>query len=362
MISLYEIFKIIFGLIISSFVLIVLFNFIGSYTLLQEDTQKAQIIKTFIKASDDVYITANTIDFDNFEKQQMSLSFDTQEPEGILFDGTKAKVHFPLFFSPGDQVIIERQVMDMGWWKFRFVEALPRMRIIFNPINPTQATWKVIEDITQFFPDSEFYDTKITFGICDGPSLQEKLCSGEWCEKQSFLFYLSQPPLKGEKCQVAMPQNAMVLTISSSCPQTGICISPPNSEGIGNVYISGRSVVYKDPLDIISVFLGGEKSDIFGYSGKALYEYKNDIFRKEVRAAAEMMSQRALLLSSVHQSANPQCSQSFSSFQSEMRSLADFLSDEEYHVSQGKATAFVSLLKNAKAAHEKLVQRGCDYR
>jgi len=362
MISLYQMFRLIFGLVISGFILIIIIHFIGVYTDLQEDSQRAQIMKSFLKTAGDVYLTGNPVDFTSFSMQEFKITFDSTEPEGIVSNTGKTPVYFPLFFSFGKKVFIWKGELDMGWWKFRFVEAMPRTRIIFNPLSPD---WDLIKEIVYLLPDSEFFEPKITFGFCDSSLLQEKLCGGEFCEKQEFLFQLLSPPQSFSKCSTQMPDGAVLITISQSCSSTfsqGFCLTPPNSDGIGNLYFKSVQdpLLYKDPLDIVSALIGGEEKDIYGNSGETLFEYKNNAFREELVLAAKMMSNRALLVGSKHPPGS-ECNLAFSSFLNKINSLHSMLSDKDYYKNFGKTTILVNQLKSAKSDYQELVNRGCDY-
>lgn len=362
MISLYQIFKIIFGLIISVFILVIIIYFLSSYTQVQEDSQRALILKNFLKTAGDVYLTGNSLAFADFSKQKFILSFDIKEPEGVLSNVGKTPVFFPLFLKPGEELFLWKGDLDMGWWSFRFVEAMPRTRIIFTVLSPE---WELVGKITSFLPDSDFFEPKITFGFCDGPSLQETLCGGEACEQQDFLFHISSPPPTMSKCSLPLPQDAILITISPSCSPTfseGFCLTPPNADGIGNLYISGFStpLLYKDPLDIVAAVIGGEKKDLFGNSGATLYEYKNNVFRKEIQLGAQIMSNRALIVGS-NFPPESECQEHFVNFLNTMNGLQSTLEDEEYYTRFGTATSLVNQLTQAFADHQELVNRGCDY-
>jgi hypothetical protein len=154
MISLYQLFKIIFGLVISGFTLFVILNFTGVYIGIQEDSQRAAILKNFIKTAGDVYISGNPAGFDDFSRQDFTLSFDISEPEGIVSQAGKTPVFFPLFLSPGKRLFIYRNELDLGWWKFRFIEAMPRTRIFFNPRSASPEAWELVRSIVLVLPDS----------------------------------------------------------------------------------------------------------------------------------------------------------------------------------------------------------------
>lgn len=353
-------FKLIFGLVISGFILFIIFYFLGSYTDIQNNNQQAAIMKNFLKTTSDVYMTGNPVSFTDFSKQSFVTTFDITEPEGIISGTGKNPVYYPLFFSFGDKVFIYRNVQDLGWWKLRYVEVMPRKRIIFNVINND---WDLVKDIVNSLPDSEFFKPEITFGICDGLLLQEDLCSDKNCERSDFLFYLSSPPKSMSNCETKMPEGAVLITVSSSCSFStqGICLSSPNSDNVGNMYIKGfeNPVIYKDPIDIVSALIGGEK-DIYGNSGITMYQYKNNVFREELLFASKIMSNRALLLGSRYPQTS-ECYKIFADFINTMNSLESTLSNEDYYKEFSTITSLKNKMEQAKKQHQELVNLGCDY-
>ena len=356
MISIYQVFKIIFGLVISSFILFIIINFVTIYIGLQEDSQRAEIIHNFLKTSGDVYFTGNPISFDDFSRQDFTMTFDISQPEGIVSQTGKTPVFTPLFFDPGDEVFIYRGEMDMGWWKFRFIEAMPQTLVVFNPISQDNG---LTEGIVNLLPDTEFLEPKVTFGFCNGQALEEK------GEKQFFLAFLPLEPMV--RCTATLPPDAKLITIDPSCLSVtrGFCLTPPDSQGIGNLFIKGQLVgFYKDPLDIVSSVIGGEEEDVYGNSGLTLYQYKNHVFRREIALAASIMASRAFLIQREYNSLGlDSCLQAFGDFQRTMESISAFFEDNgDYYNNAGEVASLASLLEQARSGHEDLVNKGCDYR
>ncbi len=360
MISLYQMFRLIFGLVISAFILFAIIYFLGAYTGLSESSQKAEITSNFLKTSGDVYSTGNSVSFTDFAGKDFTITFDATEPGGLVSSAGKTPLHFPLFPRIGGEVLIYSGSLDMGWWEFRFVEALPRTRVLFNP---AVQDWDLISGIVGFLPDSEFFEPAITFGFCDGQSVQERLCGSDFCEKDDFLRGLASPPGPVNPCTADLPPDAILVTVARECASEsrGICLTPPDPDGIGTISLrSGETMLYKDPLDIVAAIIGGPGKDIYGNSGKSLHKYKNDAFRKEVALAAAIMANRALLLEEEH-TPGSECQAVLADFLDTMRSLEALLLDEGYYVSQETSRNLLALLREAKSEHETLVERGCDY-
>lgn len=355
MISLFQVFKIIFGLIISAIILVLILNFLGVYTDLQEDSQRATALRNFLKVAEDVYLSDNSVPYTAFADMEITIS---QDEGGIISRLGREPIFFPLFLKADGELFVTRQELDMGWWSFNVVEAMPRTRVIFNPVSPD---WDSVRAIASFFPDTEFFDPKVTFGLCNGGVLQEELCGG-LCEQQDFLFYLGSPPGTPAQCTAPIPDDVLLITISPSCPaDVGVCITPPNEEGIGNLYVAGEVLLYKDPLDIVAASLGGER-DFYGNSGVTLYTIKNQQFREELLLAIQVLSHRALLIGpEFPDEPTSTCQQLFAELLSVMNDLQGTFADEEYYKDSQASSVAINQLLNAREAHQALVNQGCDY-
>lgn len=364
MLSLYEMFKVIFGLVMSSFILLIIVHFIGVYTQLDQDAERAQILKNFLKGAEDAYTTGNPLTFTDFRRQEFTLSFDRTPPPGIVSDVGKNPVLFPLFFRPGKEIFVSQGQLEMGWWTFRFVEAFPGARFLFSPVEGGEQSWKLVRDIAFFLPDSEFFSPTITFGVCDGQP--QELCAGG-CERQAFLAAVRGRSAPVQECTVQnLPAGTILITVASSCSPSrtsrGYCLTPP-SQGIGRIFLSDQPpLLYKDPVDIVAALAGGEEKDLYGSSGATIHGYKNDAFRQEVLLGAEVMEQRAFLLAIEHRKARgEECAQAFDRLRETLQVVQSSLSDPQYYQDPAEAAGLGVALAEARAAQQALADQGCDY-
>jgi len=361
MISLYTAFKIIFGLVVAMAIFIIIFTFLGNYIDIQGESQKAQIVSSFLKSSGDVLTTGNSLTFTDFSQEEMTMSFDINEPPGILSELGKTTVEFPLFYSPGDELFISRNHLNLGWWRFYFVEALPRMQVLFSVSDNSEESWDVVREIVETLPSTGFFEPKTTFGLCDDDSIDE--CGGNNCEREDFLFNIIDPPILSYCSIPKMPQGSILVTVASSCTtiNRGVCFETPDSKGIGNLYIRGELIgLYKDPLDIVAAIIGGERPDIYGNSGKTLFRYKNNVYREELLLASKLMASRAQIILGDYPEASV-CRQLYYSFSNTMSSLSSLLEDEDYYKDYSTVSSLVELLNQAESSHQNLVTGGCDY-
>jgi hypothetical protein len=272
----------------------------------------------------------------------------------------------------------------MGWWKFYYVAATPEMKIYFNPLDNELKTWELIESITATFPDSRGYKSKVTFGFCDGRTLKSRLCgtdNKDLCEREGFLDVLDTLKRGGgadfSRCEVDGGGFSRVVAVSYDCSasSTGfdVCITPPNSMGIGNVYSGGKVWVYKDPLDLLVFILAGSSgAGYFENSGEDFFILKNMMQQREIDMAAEISKQRyrvmidriSRLLSEGELSASSEdahCIQLMERFSMDAEELSKIVSEENYYLSLKKVSNYKEKLETLKTKREELVNTGCDY-
>ncbi|MFQ5647980.1 MAG: hypothetical protein ACE5FW_01975, partial [Candidatus Aenigmatarchaeota archaeon] len=103
MTSVYQMFKIVTGLIISGFILYFLVSYAGVYAGTQEDIQRALIQRNFFRVVQDVYYTGTPFTFTDFARAQLDISIDPTEPAGLVTKLGKFPFPVPMIFAPGDE-------------------------------------------------------------------------------------------------------------------------------------------------------------------------------------------------------------------------------------------------------------------
>jgi hypothetical protein len=374
----------IFGIIAAAFLISFTVYYLQSYIGLQEDVQRGKILNNFEMVYEDVYLTGNAVDFNQFSQVKFNLNFDVSEPAGIVSTIAKEPFRVLVLFSPGEKVFIDDGELDMKWFKLRYVMIMPPSRIIFVPTQNTDAVWTIIQNITEHMPDSTGFKNRITFGFCSGNVLKENFCGEDekaLCDKKEFL-----EKIRAEKNAPGFSDCTKTVSniygeyrfvkISSSCspPSRGICVTTPDSNGIGRVYINGSQeyYIYKDPLDIVSILVGYDHKNIYGIAGENLYIYKNREFAKRVSIAADMMAKRAVLIAGEIEnvlrknqldfdSKDAQCLPIFQQFSLVMNQINSILSNKEYYKGLTSVITLKTKLDEAERLHSKLIEMGCDY-
>ncbi|MBI4182224.1 MAG: hypothetical protein HY520_04630 [Candidatus Aenigmarchaeota archaeon] len=351
--SVHEVFKLIFGVLASILILGVILTFVGNYGNAQERSLEAAALRNVIKSAGDVYVSGNGIPF----RGVPNVTFLPGDPPTFRTPDAAVPVRFPLFFRGGEDLFLARSRLDMGWWSFSYVTATPRLRVLFSPV---VGDWQQVRDIVSAFPDTEFFDPKVTFGVCDGTQLREQLCTGQACEQRGF----RDLPLEGlfpavAPCTALLPADAILITLSSSCPQPrGVCLTPPDAGGIGTLFSADRALgyYYKDPVDVAALAIGG----ISDVTELTLFDVKNEQFRTELRLAAEVLRTRILLITPSFPAISP-CRPDLAAFLGSLQGLEAILGDEAYYEQYPSLQALLSALGDLRAAHESLAAKGCDY-
>ncbi|MFH1978235.1 MAG: hypothetical protein ABIJ92_02835 [Candidatus Aenigmatarchaeota archaeon] len=361
MLSVLQVFKLIFGLIAAGIIFFFLINYAGSYSTVQSNTLKAKTMVSFLQTVSDVYTTGNPYYFDGFEDLEFRFSLDTTTlPLSLRHDAGNLVVFTPLFTYPGDSHVIERTEMEYGWWDFYFVRAVPAMNVYVSIENPTDPKAIVIaRETIEMFPDSLSFDTTpILFGFCNGgqkTTLKDCGSTGNLqCHRGRFVNKISNPRPGMAQCS-SVPQNEMNRLIRigtcTSAPAQGICVNPTTEK----VYIEGNSTGfdYRDALEVFVLSLGGATEDEFGVrEAEKLYHYKRDVFKENVQLAAKMGKIRYDLLKT--RSPSPSCTAHYDN-------LITILSDLSQDTTVEDPILMGNQLEQSAQIHLAMYLDGCDY-
>jgi len=313
MITVYRVFQLVLGIIFSGFILFFLIQYASDYSSFGKTKQSLTVLNNLKKTSESVYFSGNPVVFNDtkmFDFSSCEIAWNEPEPPVIKCDfGEVSPVYFPILphFDERKESIVDAEEIDYGWWRFRFVTVLPEMHVIFIPEDTEDKTWNIMKNITEMFPDTQNFHVKITFGFCDGNTLLENICGGKPCEKGAFLKVLDSYRAEASPCDAALEKNYIPITISQSCSQSGvsrgICVKPVSPE-LGYIYTprSQDIFVYKDPVDILTLIIGGNEEDLLGKSaGEKLYHFKNKAMLKNLAIAAELGREKSYILRSEYQ-------------------------------------------------------------
>ena len=284
--SLYDIFKIIFGIVASVMILAFVLNYTDVFSSLQKGAQSAKTVENFKKAAEEVYLTGNPSEFGGFSRIWPEISFlANEDPPAISYASGRSAILTPVLFSPGSDILITRATEDYGWWRFDSAIALPETVIVFNPVESSQENTDIIYGIAGIFSASYAYSPNVTFGVCSGSSIDAYM-------DYSGLDYRLKSAAALEKCEAEMPENFRLAAFSSDCTGfSGVCFA-------GNAaHIGEDTFAYSDALDMAFLIIGGDKEDVFGSTkGANLFKYKKRVFAERISLASQIASKRLGLI------------------------------------------------------------------
>jgi len=366
MISIYQVFKLIFGLIVSAVMLFFLINYSSIYGSTQADINRALIMKNFMKAAQDVYMTGNPTNFSDFSRLEFDLTFRGSSDPAVIKSNTgyvpNIPVRIPLFFVPGREVFIDRNHLDYDFWKFYFVEAVPETIIIFTITGADNEYEELTESIVRLLPSTTYFTPKVLFGFCSGTTLIKPCGIDDFCEREQFdaSGYILQQPCTNTELSA---KKYRLVTISIACnpASRGICIEPRDDNWMGDAYMSGSRYLYKDAADLVALIIGGEEEDIFGtVQGEMFYNYKNKVFRERLLLASKIFSQRANLIRN-HPQSNSDCREDYLNFADALVDIQDALSEPDYYTSRSIMLDLISSIGAAEDYYNSLIGKGCEY-
>lgn len=364
MLAVHRIFQMIFGIIVSFTLLYFLITYSGDYASVQKDKQRSEILLSFSQEVRSVYLTGISTNFTYLSKYNFSSCFMNATetiPEIVCMDSQVSGIPMetPVIFKPGNQVYVARDTLDYGWWVFGFAEAIPSTTFVFTP-EGTDESWELMMSMVQHLPDTsdEWSSVKVNFAFCDGSQILY-VCGGRPCGKSDFLSVLGSGPSGASfsPCTARMGRDMSLVSISGSCGSvTGVCVNPPNSKGVGNAFVegSGKTYVYKDPLDLVALSIGGAEKDDFGRTGaEKIYEYKNSVLMSRLMLAAQVMSRRATLVAG---EAPEGCGSAYI----ELSQVLDRVHSSLDYTSVSDMYDLNDNLNQAKVIYQRLVDMGCE--
>jgi len=280
MISVFQIFRALMGVIVFIFVITFFLRMSDMYTATQIKGSKMEMVNAFDYVAMQTYTSGNPATFPGFE------GFETlvYEPPKIKSDAGQHTLSVPVFFVPGrGEISMERRCLDFGWFKWCMVFAFPaKSKILFTPIENTNATRDLILEIVENLPGS------LEYGFCNGADART-------ANKDEFLSYLaSGAGVTYQPCETQLPEYCRLVTItastgsSSNLTENHIIINP-STRLVSEENSSGglESRPYHDWMDIAVFITGGVKA----------LDYKKAVFSRELAASAGIMHGRSVLVS-----------------------------------------------------------------
>ncbi len=351
MISAFQIFKIIFGIIFSVFVLILIFRFSGSYLEIGETGTRADVLMNLKKGVEDVYTGGISQDYRIRNSDDLILLYEPPE----LFT-TVTTLDFrpvPALILPEENVGIHRIEYDLGWWKFYFVEVLPDTTLLFNPTENTEEIWKYIYGMVRALPSTENLESKFYFALgCN--STPHDYPIHNW-EREKMMKYergmksnLDTAGFRPVLCEGVNPEWKAVV-ISGDFTETDHPLIIPSGNGSGLFYPNtsdpAGQVFFKTPVDLVSLLFWGEDG----------FDYMNREFLGQLSAAAEMRIRENSLLAP---RSSVECIMLYGEFNTILEDVSGL--SEEDHRNIGKMAGLAERLEESERKYSEIRYEGCE--
>lgn len=349
MISVFQIFKIILGIIISVFILFLILRFAGSYMEIGESSRQVSIVVNFKKSIDDVYTTGISTDFEMKDSEIIAYRPPYMETGVSHVDMDPV----PILLTPGEKFSVYRNEYDLGWWKFYFIETLPEKNILFVPLEDDENVWSVVGNITKFLPSTENTETKVKFFV--GCNKTDPVWFWPLGERNRFLdYWLSRFiafDVEMGPCE-NMEEGYEVVTVSQDESVDADFLVTPTDGGVGYVYIKNgngyEEHIYKNGLDVVALLLGG----------KRYYDYLNDKFIKQLKVAIDVGIREANLLmgdTDIWQ----RCGNEFLEFKEILIHIKEELIPEMDSIDDSVAMEFDHYMRESVKKYKELDSLGC---
>jgi hypothetical protein len=370
MISVYRAFQLIMGIILSIFILYVLVTYAGSYSQVGEAGVRQKTLDVFLQDVDNVMLTGNSINFSAFGKGDYTSCHPrpTRPPKIWCFIDEKSieseSLLVPILTRIGNEVLITRESIDLGWTRLDYVLALDQVRVIFNPLDTSDETWSALRQAVAGFPDTSNQYPKVLFGFCDGQDLIFDTLDQTW-ERDYFSRILNQPrhDMSFSLCTADKPSRNVLVTVSGSCTQSlassGICLKPIlGSTGYAYITGSSKTYVYKDHADLAALIAGGDRKSVLGdFVGEEIWEFKNQYFLDFLETASESMERRIdFIVQSL--AGDPDCSASYIDLRNSITSIKTLSTGDPYEMDE--MTLLMTELSQASRIWKELEIMGCE--
>ncbi len=312
----FGVFKIILGLVISAFILIMALNFAGSYIDINVSKKQVSELKSFERSVRDVYVNGIPSNF-SFADDTFASIIDYRPPR-LITEFIDIDFGFvPFFFREGRTFSISRLTDNLGWWKFDYIVALPRTKIVFIPIKETDDIKVTVTNIVTVFPDTENVKPDIIFGFgCEDASyfILEKWKKDKFIK--DIIPYMNTMVDFEDDCVSFLNEEEVMIYLSDELEEfeRGIFVVTAGPTW-GHIYTNNsgvlRNYTYKDGMDIMAFAIGGEE----------FYNYKNDIYLKQLKTAAKLKKDEIELIAT--RTTKPDCPALYSVFSGILQQIYD---------------------------------------
>lgn len=363
-VSVFEVFKLVMGIIIAGFFLYFMLQFAGIYSTTEIKSAEVQEYKNLKKLIEDTYIY-NVPSEADLKKPPLFAA-----PPFVSEGASVAVSHSVLFFfKPAKRVEVYKGSLSFGFWSLDYVGALPEMRVFYSPTEYDLEDYSMIQNLTELFPQSD--NPKIDFGFCSGDSELATKGRDEFLRPIRAITRSRSPQDLGlSQCTASFQDHKIKITVTKSqsapIPDNGITISLPAAGRVGAIMFKAKDregnlndyrLVYKDALDLFAAVVGGVDS----------YKYKNKLMFESLLALSKEEAKRANLLATTYSDVNlrkQDCVPLYNKLRQKMdgefkSSVASVINLQSYN-DPVEMEKFLGLMDEANSIYAGLREKGCE--
>lgn len=272
MISVFQIFKLLIGIIVFIFIMTFFLDITNMYSDLGGSQKEYSIANAFDKTARDVYTSGKSAQFSGFEDLKILM----YRPPTLLF-GSQKTLSVPLFMIPDKtNMTLERHCNDYEWFRFCWLLSYSdRGVILFSPLENTESVRSEIIKFVDAMPDAYSY------GFCNGTESKVN-------DKAGFSSFVenSMATKTFIDCTFTPEENMRIILFGDVSPSEGmLAISGYQAKESAGGEI--KEISFTD-ADIPALVTGG----VDGAT------YRQKLFSEELKAATHIMLERTKLVRS----------------------------------------------------------------
>ena len=367
--SMFEVFKIVLGIIVAGFFLYFMLQFAGLYATTETKSAEIQEYKNLKKLVEDTYIYNIPTNFDLKKPPLLSAPPFISEGSGISVNPS-----ILFFFQPEKRLVVYRGSLDYGFWNMYFVGALPELRVLYSLGEYELDHYSLLNNLTDLFPHS--IDPQIDFGLCDGDVELVSKSRDDFLRGIKGIIKSKQPEvLKRDGKELVLctadfqkPKTKVIITKLKDLPipENGFVVKMPVSGKIGSVSFKGKDkdgrlsdykLVYKDALDIFSVIVGGVEA----------YKFKNKLTFENLLAFSKEEARRANVLATTLSDPNlkkqacvPIYTKLRTKIDGEFKTFLESVLKLENYNNPAEMERFLKLMEEISSIYDELKTKSCE--
>ncbi len=293
MLSVFQIFKVILGVIVFIFVMTFFLQITDMYAGIGERGESLEFANALGTTVKQTFISGNPTTFQGFT----GFEFVVYEPPTLKFLLGRKTMAVPTFMLPTlEEMAFKKDCEEYGWYSFCWVYAYPTsFTVIFTPEENTPEVRQLISDIVTTLPDD------IEFADCSGSGTSKG-------SKQQFMDFVTATgsnSMGGEEyaaCNLSIPDHFRLVTITTDTDaiprRNEIILVPSASGGTYKENVNGLWKLVDGTADTIRDGHYNSAGDVYFLltTGQNALDCKNEEMKNELRIAADVMKRRTFLI------------------------------------------------------------------